>query len=168
VGGIIMSMVSAGIDLQGDLSHLKNDMKLQDMIISSETSPGIYLFGMALSEIVYALPALIVLSIMAIIFIHTTIVGWLMITGAAAMIFLFAVSVGFLLSNLSSDIIQRFAFGSLLSTLLSTIPPVYYPITYPPLPYRYLAYISPTTYAAQIAQSGANVLSVSPLVLGID
>jgi len=163
IGGIIMSMVSAGIGMQGDLSHLKNDMKLQDMVISSETGPGIYLLGMALSELVYALPALCVLAILAAIFIHTSLAGWLAIIGGAAMIFLFSVSVGFLCSNLSSDIVQSYSFGALLSTLLSTIPPVYYPITFLPLPYRYLAYLSPTTYAAQIAQSGAGVLSISAL-----
>ena len=152
IGGIIMSMVSAGIGMQGDLSHLKNDMKLQDMVISSETGPGIYLLGMALSELVYALPALCVLAILAVIFIHTSIAGWLAIVGGAAMIFLFSVSVGFLCSNLSSDIVQSYAFGALLSTLLSTIPPVYYPITFLPLPYRYLVPL-PTTYAAQIAQT---------------
>ena len=31
LGGFIMSMFSAGVGLQGDLSHLKNDFKLQDM-----------------------------------------------------------------------------------------------------------------------------------------
>lgn len=168
IGGIMMSMVSAGIGLQGDLSHLKNDMKLQDMVISSETTSGIYLLGMALSEIVYALPAIIVLSVLAAIFIHTGLLGWSTIVGAAAMIFVFAVSVGFLLSNISSDIVQSFAFSSLLSTLLSAIPPVYYPITYLPLPYRYLAYLSPTTYAAQMAQSGANLIPIPASNLYID
>ncbi len=168
IGGILMSMISAGIGMQGDLSHLKNDMKLQDMVISSETGPGVYLLGMALSELVYALPALVVLSVLAVIFIHTGPAGWIAIVGAAAMMFLFSVSVGFLFANLSSDIVQSYAFGALLSTLLSTIPPVYYPITYLPLPYRYLAYLSPTTYAAQIAQSGAGVLAISTMNVEID
>jgi ABC-2 type transport system permease protein len=168
IGGILMSMISAGIGMQGDLSHLKNDMKLQDMVISTETGPGVYLLGMALSELVYALPALVVLSVLAVIFIHTSIAGWIAIVGAAVMMFLFSVSVGFLFANLSSDIVQSYAFGALLTTLLSTIPPVYYPITYLPLPYRYLAYLSPTTYAAQIAQSGAGVLAISAMNVEID
>ena len=34
-GGFVMSMFSAGVGLQADLSHLKNDFKLQDMVVSS-------------------------------------------------------------------------------------------------------------------------------------
>ncbi|MDA4127773.1 MAG: ABC transporter permease, partial [Thaumarchaeota archaeon] len=39
-------------------------------------------------------------------------------------------------------------------------PPVYYPITYIPAPWQYLAYLSPTTYAAEIAQSSTGLLEV--------
>jgi ABC-2 type transport system permease protein len=38
---------------------------------------------------------------------------------------------------------------------------VYYPITFIPLPYRYLAYFSPTTYASEIAQNAAGFLPAS-------
>ena len=37
-GGLIMTFFSSGIALQSDLSHLKNDFKLQDMVVSSPTS----------------------------------------------------------------------------------------------------------------------------------
>ncbi len=168
VGSILMTMISSGIGLQADLSHLKNDFKLQDMVVSSETGPVVYLIGMGLSEVVYSVPALLVLSTLAVIYIHTSIFGWIMIIGAAIMILFFSISVGFLLSNISSDVIQSYAFGALLSTLLSTLAPVYYPITYIPLPFRYAAYLSPTTYVAQIAQHGAGAMSVSTSNLVLD
>ncbi|EQD79155.1 ABC-2 type transporter, partial [mine drainage metagenome] len=52
-------------------------------------------------------------------------------------------------------------------TLLTTIPPVYYPLSYIPLPFRYLAFISPTTYATLIAQNSAGFahLSESTLIM---
>src|SRR3989304_2625603 len=46
-GGFIMSMFSAGVGLQADLSHLKNDFKLQDMVVSSPTTWLTYMLGMA-------------------------------------------------------------------------------------------------------------------------
>jgi ABC-2 type transport system permease protein len=52
--------------------------------------------------------------------------------------------------------------------LFSTIPPVYYPITYIPLPYRYLAYLSPTTYAAELAQNAAGYLALSHAAMALD
>ena len=158
LGGFIMSMFSAGVGLQGDLSHLKNDFKLQDMVVSSPTTWQTYMFGMALSEIVYALPALAVLVVLAYYFMNLPPIGVLIFVGVLLLMFLTSIAIGFTLSTFSTDIVQSFAFSRLISTLFSTIPPVYYPITYIPLPYRYIAYLSPTTYAAELAQNAAGYL----------
>jgi len=119
------------------------------------------MFGMALSEIVYSLPALLVLSVLAYYFMELSTIGILALIGVLLLMFLTSVAIGFTLSTFSSDIVQSFAFSRLISTLFSTIPPVYYPITYIPLPYRYLAYLSPTTYAAELAQNAAGYLQLS-------
>lgn len=161
-GGFIMSMFSAGVSMQADLSHLKNDFKLQDMVVSSPTSWQTYMFGMAISEIVYSVPALLVLCVLAYYFMNLSPIGTLAFIGVLFLMFLTSVAIGFTLSTFSSDIVQSFAFSRLISTLFSTIPPVYYPITYIPIPYRYLAYLSPTTYAAELAQSLAGYLTLSP------
>jgi len=158
VGGFIMSMFSAGVGLQGDLSHLKNDFKLQDMVVSSPTTWQIYMFGMAISEIVYSFPALIVLIVLAYYYMHLNALGTLSLLGVLLLMFLTSVAIGFTLSTFSTDIVQSYASSRLVSTLFSTIPPVYYPITYIPLPYRYLAYLSPTTYAAELAQGATGYL----------
>jgi ABC-2 type transport system permease protein len=167
-GGFIMSMFSAGVGLQGDLSHLKNDFKLQDMIVSSPTTWQTYMFGMAISEIVYSFPALIVLLALAHYYMHLSAIGALSLVGVLLLMFLTSVAIGFTLSTFSTDIVQSFAFSRLISTLFSTIPPVYYPITYIPLPYRYLAYLSPTTYAAELAQSAAGYLALTSTTIALD
>ncbi len=81
--------------------------------------------------------------------------------GVILMMFTTSVTLGFTLSTFSSDIVQSFAFSGLVSAIFTTLSPVYYPITYIPLPYRYLAYLSPTTYAAEIAQSSIGTLQLS-------
>ena len=167
-GGFIMSMFSAGVGLQGDLSHLKNDFKLQDMVVSSPTTWQTYMFGMAISEIVYSFPALIVLVVLAHYYIQLSAVGALSLVGVLLLMFLTSVAIGFTLSTFSTDIVQSFAFSRLISTLFSTIPPVYYPITFIPLPYRYLAYLSPTTYAAELAQSAAGYLVLTTATTALD
>jgi len=161
LGGFIMSMFSAGVGLQGDLSHLKNDFKLQDMVVSSPTTWQTYMFGMAISEIVYSLPALVVLVVLAYYFMNLSVAGVLVFLGVLFLMFFTSIAIGFTLSTFSTDIVQSFAFSRLISTLFSTIPPVYYPITYIPLPYRYIAYLSPTTYAAELAQNAAGYLPLS-------
>jgi ABC-2 type transport system permease protein len=160
-GGFIMSMFSSGMSLQGDLSHLKNDFKLQDMVVSSPTTWQTYVLGMAISEVVYSSPALVVLGILGAYFIHFTFLGSLQFIAVLLMMFLTSVALGYTFATFSSDIVQSFAFSRLISTVFSTIPPVYYPITFIPLPYRYLAYLSPTTYAAELAQNAAGYISLS-------
>jgi len=163
-GAFIMSMFSSGMSLQADLSHLKNDFKLQDMVVSSPTSWLTYMFGIAISEIVYSIPVLAVLAILADYFSVLNAAGIMQFVIVLLLMFLASMAIGYTLSTFSSDIVQSFAFTRLLSTLFSTIPPVYYPITYIPLPFRYLAYFSPTTYAAQLAQNAGGYVS-APLIM---
>ena len=168
LGSFIMIMFSCGMSLQSDLSHLKNDFKLQDMIVSSPTPWQIYVLGMASSELVYSIPAFAVLGILAGIYVPLTIIGAMQFVAILAMMLAVSVALGYTFATLSSDIVQSFAYSRLLSTLFSTIPPVYYPITYVPLPWRYLAYLSPTTYAAQLAQNVAGYLPLSSGVTAAD
>ena len=142
-GGFIMSMFNSGMSLQGDLAHLKNDFKLQDMVVSSPTSPVAYVTGMALAEIIYSVPALAVLTVLAAVYLHPGMVQALELLGVFLLMFLTSIAIGYTLSTFSSDIVQSFAFSRLISTLFSTLPPVYYPITLIPLPYRYVAYLVP-------------------------
>jgi ABC-2 type transport system permease protein len=160
-GGLIMSMFQSGTSLQGDLSHLKNDFKLQDMIVSSPASPAIYVTGMAISEIIYVSPALAILVGLGAVYVHPGALQALELSVDLFLMFLTSITIGFMFATISSDIVQSFSFSRLLSIVFTTITPVYYPITYIPLPFRYLAYLSPTTYAAEIAQGATGFVSLS-------
>jgi ABC-2 type transport system permease protein len=155
-GALIMTMISSGTSMQQDLSHLKNDFKLQDMIISSPTSARMYLLGMAVSEIVYFLPVIAVLAVLTALYISTTAIGYIEIVAVMAIMFIFSVSLGFILSTFTSDVVQSWAFSGIVSTVLSALPPVYYPITYVPAFFQPIVYLSPATYAAEIVQNIVN------------
>lgn len=167
-GALIMAMISAGIGLQGDLSHLKNDFKLQDMVVSSPTSASTYMFGMGISELVYSIPVLLILSLLAFFYLPLTLFQIIILIAVLLLVFLFSIALGFFLSTLTTDVMQSWGFTGLISTLLSTIPPVYYLITYIPKPFQYIAYLSPTTYAAEILQSTTGYLSISYINLFLD
>ncbi|MCW3996264.1 MAG: ABC transporter permease [Candidatus Bathyarchaeota archaeon] len=159
-GGLIMIFFSSGIALQSDLSHLKNDFKLQDMIVSSPTSSKLYMGGMALAEIVYSIPGLAILIILAGIYLQPSPIQILILTTVLFVMFVVSVAIGFMLSTFSSDVVQSYAFSRLLSLLFAALPPVYYPISYVPAPFNYLAYLSPTTYAAEIMHSATGYLDI--------
>ena len=166
IAGAFMTLfVGGGLSIQADLAHLKNDFKFQDMIVSSPTGALAYLVGMALSELIFILPSLTVLIILAFLFLHASLSAMLVIVVVLALMYTFATVFGFFLSTITTDVLQSWAFSGILSILLTTIPPVYYPITYIPLPYRYIAYISPTTYAAGIVQNALGFLPLPPTTL---
>jgi ABC-2 type transport system permease protein len=166
-GGLIMTMFSAGTSLQSDLSHLKNDFKLQDIVVASPTSALVYVSGMTIAELIYSAPALGLLAILFALYIHVSTVQLGSIVAVMLLMFFASVSLGFLLATISSDIVQSYSFSRIFSTIFSTIPPVYYPITYIPEPYRYLAYLSPTTYASEIAQNAAGLLPEPEISLAV-
>ena len=93
------------------------------------------------------------------IYVHFTALGALEFLAILALMFFASIAVGYTFATFSSDIVQSFAFSRLLSTLFSTVPPVYYPITFIPLPFRYLAYLSPTTYAAELRAERGRVFA---------
>jgi ABC-2 type transport system permease protein len=167
-GGLIMIFFSSGIALQSDLSHLKNDFKLQDMIVSSPTSSRMYMGGMALAEIVYSIPGLVILIALAGIYLHPSLIQIAILTIVLLLMFAVSVAIGFMLSTFSSDVVQSYAFSRLLSLLFATLPPVYYPITYVPTPFNYLAYLSPTTYAAEIMHSATGYLNIPTSMIILD
>jgi len=167
-GGLIMIFFSSGIALQSDLAHLKNDFKLQDMIVSSPTSARMYMAGMALAEIVYSIPGIIILTVLAAIFIQLSIIQIAVLGSVLLLMFAVSVAIGFMLSTFSSDVVQSYAFSRLLSLLFATIPPVYYPITLVPYPLNYLAYLSPTTYAAEIMHATTGYIELSPERLALN
>jgi ABC-2 type transport system permease protein len=167
-GGLIMIFFSSGIALQSDLAHLKNDFKLQDMIVSSPTSAKMYMGGMALAEIVYSIPGIAILIALAAIFIQPSLIQIAVLTTVLLLMFAVSVAIGFMLSTLSSDVVQSYAFSRLLSLLFATLPPVYYPITLVPYPWNYLAYLSPTTYAAEIMHAATGYLELSLERLALD
>lgn len=168
VGALITAMISSGVTLQIDLSHIKNDFKLQDMLVSSPTSAFVYMLGMAMAALVNALPALTVLTILSILFIRTSALGVLTVFAVFTLIFAFSVALGFMLSTFSTDIQQNRAFVSILTVILATIAPIYYPITYIPASIRDIAYLSPATYAAEIAQNAIGDLPLSATHLALD
>lgn len=168
LGGLIMNFFSSGIAMSSDLSHLKNDFKLQDMVVSSPTSSRVYMGGMAAAEVVYSIPSIAILIVLADIYIRPTLTQAGIITVVLLVMFAMSAALGFMLSTISSDVVQSYAFTRLLSLLFTTLPPVYYPITYIPAEFRYLAYLSPTTYAAGIMQEATNYLIVPSIVTILD
>src|SRR5438093_10728768 len=61
-GSLVMALVGYGLALGQDISFYKTEYKIQDVFVASPVSPLTYMMGLALSELLFGLPALTVLA----------------------------------------------------------------------------------------------------------
>lgn len=152
-GGMLLTVLSVGTSLQTDMSHYRTDLKFQDVIVASPVEAPVYVVGIALSELIYSLPGIAVFIALGAWEAPVALVGAVTIFAVLLMVWALATALGFTLATFFADVRETFVFSSLVSLGLTVLPPVYYPISAIPASVRWLAYLSPTTYAAMLMQS---------------
>ena len=149
-GGMLLTVLSIGTSLQADLSHYRHDLKLQDLVVASPVEAWVDVSGMAFSEFVYSIPGMAVFAVLWAGTGGATIVGAVTLVAVLLLVWAFASALGFTLATFFSDVRETFAFSPLISLGLTVLPPVYYPISSLSPALRPFAYLSPTTYAADL------------------
>lgn len=130
VGGLVWTMLSSGTALIGDAAYYRLELKFQQMIVATPTSPLAYTIGLALSEVIFTLPGIALFAVLMVF--NTTVNPWGSLEIATSLILLwYAISsIAFYSSTLFTYIRYTWAVVSLLTLSLGVLPPVYYPATY--------------------------------------
>lgn len=163
-GGMVLTMLSVGTSLQSDMAHYKVDLKFQDLVVASPVEAPVYVMGMALSEFVYSIPGMAVFVALWLWNIHpVTALGVATVLGVVILVWAFASALGFTLATYLEDVRETFVFSPLISLGLTVLPPVYYPISVIPAALQPLAYVAPTTDAAQLLHQAFNLDPVAVL-----
>jgi len=149
-GSLVMALVGYGLALGQDISFYKTEYKLQDVFVASPVSPLTYMVGLALSELLFGLPALIVLATLVVYFgsifsIPLLITTILLIWGAMS-------AMGFFLSSHMLHMRNATQVISFVNVILAVLPPVFYSMNKMPDALRPLAYAVPTTHASLMLQ----------------
>jgi ABC-2 type transport system permease protein len=150
-GSLVMALVGYGLSLGQDISFYKNEYKIQDVFVASPVSPITYMVGLAISQILFGLPALLVLISLATLFLSSLIYilsYWLLpyLCGFYVIYGIFLSSHMLHLRNVSQII-------SFVNVILVILPPVFYSINILPLELQYASYFVPTTHASLIIQN---------------
>lgn len=151
-GALVMTVAQQGLILGADLTVFKIDHKFQAISVASPVSSFTYMFSIALSELVFAAPPVIVLLLI----INHAGVGLFAILEIISVILLTWIttsSIGFFLSTYVLNTRTAFITVTFISTLISILPPVFYPIKILPAYLRPLAELAPTTHASILIQS---------------
>jgi ABC-2 type transport system permease protein len=150
-GSLVMALVGYGLALGQDISFYKTEYKIQDVFVASPVSPLTYMTGLALSELLFGLPALIVLTALAASF-GTSLINLPLLLANIVLIWGAMSAMGFFLSSHMLHMRNATQVISFVNVILAVIPPVYYSIERLPLALHYLAYLLPTTHASIILQ----------------
>jgi ABC-2 type transport system permease protein len=158
VGAYLMTIVQAGSDIVGDAAWHKLELKFQDMMVASPVSETAYMLAEALSELLYASPALVILSIF-IYQIKPSLVTLGTIFSITLLLWLSTSALGFFISTYMPNLRNAWQISLLLGFILAVLPPVFYPIEHLPEPLFWLAYVPPTTHAAIILRESVGLTS---------
>jgi ABC-2 type transport system permease protein len=149
-GGMVLTMISIGTSVQADLTHYKQDLKFQDLVVASPVEAPIYVAGMALSEFFYSVPGLAVFVGLWLWTGLPTILGAFTVAGTLLLAWALSSAIGFTIATYFEDIRESFVFAPLLSLGLTVLPPVYYSASVIPASLRPLTLISPATEAGDL------------------
>lgn len=151
-GSLVMALVGYGLSLGQDISFYKNEYKIQDLFVASPVSSITYMVGLAISQILFGLPALLVLLSLATLFLSSSIflplliVTTLLVWGSMS-------SMGFFLSSHMLHMRNVSQIISFVNVILSILPPVFYSIDRLPILFQFASYFVPTTHASLMIQT---------------
>jgi ABC-2 type transport system permease protein len=150
-GSLVMALVGYGLSLGQDISLYKIEYKMQDIFVASPISSVTYMLGLALSQLLYGLPALMVLIILAIYF-STSITFLPLLLVNVVLIWGTMSSIGFFLSSHMLHMRNATQLISFVNVVIAVVPPVFYSIDRLPEGLQLLSYAVPTTHASLLLQ----------------
>ena len=150
-GSLVMALVGYGLALGQDISFYKTEYKIQDVFVASPVSPLTYMMGLALSELMFGLPALTVLAVLVVYF-GASIVAVPLLVATILLLWGSMSAMGFFLSSHMLHMRNATQVISFVNVILAVLPPVFYSVATLPDTLRYLSYAVPTTHASILFQ----------------
>src|SRR5213596_4213061 len=151
-GAMIFSTQNIGSWCLSDSAVFRIELRLQDIFVASPHDKVRYLFGVAFSNIIPALPALVALGIILAIVTPVSLTAWVVIVACILTIWVLYSAIGIAVSSRLRSQREVWPVGNLIFTLLGILSPLYYPISRLPSGWGEIARLLPATYAALLVQ----------------
>jgi ABC-type multidrug transport system permease subunit len=158
IGAMLFTTQNIGNWVLGDSAYWRLESSLQDLFIVSPLGKVGYLFGIAVSNMIAALPAYLVLGILLASVVHVPLVAWFALAGSIGLLWILFSAIGIAISSRLRSQREIWPVGNLLFTGLGILSPLYLPLWLLPLYWQKIAYFLPGTYAAVIVQSSVGLL----------
>ncbi|WP_218259209.1 ABC transporter permease [Saccharolobus shibatae] len=167
VGGLISVMANNGFSLIGDLVFLRLESRLQDLLVATSIGPSDYIMGLMFANLLYSSPGVILYIILALVYHVLNLTNFIPLLIDITLLLFATSSIGFFLASLVPHTRYGWGFAGLLSSILTIIPPVFYPYTFLPKSLYIPLLILPTTASAIFSQGITNLVNTSVEMLVI-
>ena len=174
VGAMLFTTQNIGNWVLGDSATWRIHTGLQDLFVASPLGKVRYLFGIALSNLIPAAPALLVLGIVLASVTTVPLAFWFILVGAVGVIWILFSAIGIAISSRVKSQREIWPVGNLVFTVVGMLTPLYYPLSAVPPLWRDAALCLPSTYAALLLRgalapgslSAATMLLYAGLLVG--
>lgn len=167
LGGYISMVSTNALSSAGDAAFFRLELKIQDLFVASSVSPTDYMLGIMLSYLVFSAPGIAVYAILSYIYRVLNLTSALVLIAVIILMIISTGSLSFIVAGMMKHIRNVWGIVSILSIVLSVIPPIFYPYTYLPRYALYALSFSPATPAAVIMQGVAGLQPMQPIMLAI-
>jgi len=165
IGGIIMVATSNGISILGDAAWFRIYVKYQDLLVATPIRPVSYVMGLSLSMFVFASPGLALFVALASLAGLMTLEFALALAACTIAVWISSSMIGFAISTLFKTLRHVWPMASILSMVLSLLPPIYYPATVFPQGLQWVGALVPTGAAAMILHHVAGIVKIEAMAL---
>ncbi len=167
-GAMLFSTQNIGSWCLSDSAVFRIELRLQDIFVASPHDKVRYLVGVAFSNLIPALPALIALGLILASVTSVSLGGWLMLVACIVTIWVLYSAIGIAVSSRLRSQREVWPVGNLIFTLLGILSPLYYPLSILPPVWRELSQLLPATYAALLVQGALGLGTAGSPNLAMD
>lgn len=167
LGGLISIIVENSISLIGDFAFMKRELKIQDLLVATEISPLDYMMGLTLGNLIFSLPGLFIYVTLGFLFHVFTALELLIVIPVLIILLLSTTSLSITLASLIKHTRHSWGVSTVMTLILTILPPLYYPYAVLPSWALDLLYLSPATPASVFLQGflGMQDFSIFPLLI---
>ncbi len=161
IGAVVFSVFTLGERVQNEAAYIRLDHKLHEFYHASPLSPESYFLGMSTGILLAYLPPVLFLTAVMEVLHPLTPGGALALLLGLFALWLFASSVGYIVSTFFRDMRTIWPYATLFYNLFGVLPPVFYPLFVLPTSAWWAALVIPPSGAAALVDWAEGILTLS-------
>lgn len=158
VGAMLFTTQNIGNWVLGDSAYWRIQHSLQDLFVVSPLGKVRYLFGIAFSNLISAIPAYVALAFLLSWAVPVPWYAWVALAGSIGVLWVLFSAIGIAVSSRVKSQREIWPVGGLLFTSVGMLSPLYLPIWILPSAWAAIAWFLPGTYAALLVQRSVGLV----------